>query len=74
MSAEIQPATAAPTLLSVRDLHVTYPTDAGPLAAVRGVDLELGAGETLGLGGRVGLRQVDARHARCCGCCPAGRR
>ncbi|MEZ0293820.1 MAG: ATP-binding cassette domain-containing protein, partial [Solirubrobacteraceae bacterium] len=54
MNADIQPATAARTLLSVRDLHVTYPTDAGPLEAVRGVDIELGAGETLGLAGESG--------------------
>jgi peptide/nickel transport system ATP-binding protein len=46
-------ATTAP-LLSVRDLHVTYRTGAGPLPAVRGVDVELAAGETLGLAGESG--------------------
>jgi peptide/nickel transport system ATP-binding protein len=53
MSAATQPAVATP-LLSVRDLHVTYPTDAGPLAAVRGVDLDLSPGGTLGLAGESG--------------------
>ena len=53
MTAEAAPV-AAPTLLSVRDLHVTYRTAAGPLPAVRGVDIDLAAGETLGLAGESG--------------------
>jgi len=38
-------------LLSVRDLHVTYP---GDVPAVRGVSFDLRAGETLGLAGESG--------------------
>ena len=50
----------------------TYRTGAGPLPAVRGVDLDLAAGRDARARGRVGLRQVDARRARCCGCCRSG--
>ncbi|MFE0253616.1 ABC transporter ATP-binding protein [Streptomyces sp. NPDC059010] len=39
------------TLLEVRDLEVTYP---GGAAAVRGVDLTLGAGQKLGIAGESG--------------------
>lgn len=41
-------------LLSVRDLDVTYRTEAGPVPAVRGVSFDLGYGETLGLAGESG--------------------
>ena len=47
------PPPSAP-LLSVRDLHVTYRTDAGDVPAVRGVSFELASGETLGLAGESG--------------------
>jgi peptide/nickel transport system ATP-binding protein len=48
------PATQATPLLSVRDLRVTYGTQASAIPAVRGVDLDLGVGETLGLAGESG--------------------
>jgi peptide/nickel transport system ATP-binding protein len=50
----VSDSVAGAPLLSVRDLYVTYPTGAGPLTAVRGVDLDLAAGETLGLAGESG--------------------
>jgi oligopeptide/dipeptide ABC transporter ATP-binding protein len=41
-------------LLSLRDVHVSFNTAAGVVRAVNGVDLELAAGETLGLVGESG--------------------
>ena len=41
-------------LLEVRDLRVEFDTDSGAVAAVRGVDLEVQAGETLALVGESG--------------------
>ena len=42
------------TLLEVRDLHVSYGTATGPVPAVRGVNFDLAAGETLGVAGESG--------------------
>ncbi|MCZ9308935.1 dipeptide ABC transporter ATP-binding protein [Corynebacterium uberis] len=41
-------------ILSVRDLRVTFPSEAGPVHAVRGVDFDLFPGRTLGIVGESG--------------------
>jgi peptide/nickel transport system ATP-binding protein len=48
-----QPLDTSP-LLEIRDLHVTYATDAGPLPAVRGVDLTVERGQIVGVAGESG--------------------
>jgi len=42
------------TVLSVRDLHVSFPSEAGRVDAVRGVSFDLEAGKTLGIVGESG--------------------
>jgi peptide/nickel transport system ATP-binding protein len=54
---------AATPLLSVRDLRVTYGTRAGGIPAVRGVDLDLAVGETLGLAGESGCGKSSVAGA-----------
>ncbi len=48
------PPVETSTLLQLRDLHVTYATEAGPLAAVRGVDLTVERGQIVGVAGESG--------------------
>jgi peptide/nickel transport system ATP-binding protein len=42
------------SLLDIKDLSVTYRTEQGPVPAVRGVDLAVDAGKTLGVAGESG--------------------
>jgi peptide/nickel transport system ATP-binding protein len=51
------------TVLTVRDLEVTYTTQAGPIPAVRGVDLDIDKGEVLGLAGESGCGKSTVVNA-----------
>ena len=45
------PDTKREQVLSVRDLDITFKTTAGPVHAIRVVNIYLYTGETVGLGG-----------------------
>jgi len=46
--------TTSGTVLAVRDLHVTFPSEAGPVKAVRGLSFDLAAGESMAIVGESG--------------------
>ena len=49
-------------LLDANDIHKTYATADGPFAVLRGIDLALGAGETLALTGESGSGKSTLLH------------
>jgi peptide/nickel transport system ATP-binding protein len=51
------------SVLSVRNLEVTYSTQAGPVPAVRGVSLDIDKGEVLGLAGESGCGKSTVVNA-----------
>jgi peptide/nickel transport system ATP-binding protein len=51
------------SVLSVRDLAVTYPSQAGPIPAVRGVSLDIDKEEVLGLAGESGCGKSTVVNA-----------
>src|SRR5688500_17138998 len=52
--AKVRRTTAGSTVLSVEDLHVSFPSEDGAVRSVRGIDFDLAAGEVLGIVGESG--------------------
>ena len=59
------------SVLELRDLHVTYRSERGDVPAVRGVDLTIEPGETVGLPASRGAASRRS-PAPCSGCCRRG--
>lgn len=57
------PRVAGPVMLEVRDLRVSFDTNDGVLYAVRGLDLSVGRGRTVGIVGESG-------SGKACRCSP----
>ncbi len=51
---KIRQTASGETVLSVQDLHVTFPSEAGAVQAVRGLSFDLKAGETMAIVGESG--------------------
>ena len=56
------------SVLELHDLHVTYRTDGGSVPAVRGVNLSLDTGDTVGLAGESGCGKSTIAAAVLVGC------
>ena len=63
MTARVDGAVAAPPLLRVRDLAVSFETGDGTVNAVNGVDLDIEAGESLAVVGESGSGKTQAMFA-----------
>ena len=53
-ASKVRRTTAGSTVLSVQDLTVSFPSEAGAVRAVRGISFDLAAGEVLGIVGESG--------------------